>query len=419
MATSKYIIRKNKASLNKDGTTLILLRLTHRGKTTYFSTSISIPIKDWDHENQCIKRTLKGFTTLNMRLNKFRQTIDDFVNKAIFEGIEPTVKYIRKKYENRDNKRKQRKESRDFDWEEFKDIFVEESRRTKKPSTIRSYTDFLNVLELYKNNRKIKTLDFEDFTMDWYYDFMDFYIYERGANNNTFGKMIKTLKTFLNSATDSGYNSFTEFKDKRFKVYQEEVSHIYLNEEEIQQLLDLNLCTDKKKEVVRDLFVIGCYTGLRFGDFKQIKGTNIRSSRLRIKTNKTGQVVVIPFHPIVKSLIEKYNGEVPKPYCNMVTNRELKNIGKMAGFFDIVVQSRTHGTERKEKTFEKWELLSTHCARRSFATNLYKQGFPSISIMKITGHKSEKSFMRYIKVSEDEVASMLEIHWNQQLNQAS
>ena len=66
---------------------------------------------------------------------------------------------------------------------------------------------------------------------------------------------------------------------------------------------------------------------------------------------------------------------------------------------------------RKEESFLKWELLSTHCARRSFATNLFKQGFPAISIMKITGHKSEKTFMRYIKVTEDEIANMLEDHW--------
>ena len=72
-----------------------------------------------------------------------------------------------------------------------------------------------------------------------------------------------------------------------------------------------------------------------------------------------------------------------------------------------------HGTQRVKTTYKKWQLLSTHCARRSFATNLYKQGFPTISIMKITGHKSEKSFMRYIKVTEEEVATMLENHWNE------
>ena len=76
-------------------------------------------------------------------------------------------------------------------------------------------------------------MQWEDFTMDWYYDFMEFYIEERGANNNTFGKMIKTLKSFLNAATQQGYNSNLQFRDKRFKVYQEEVMHIYLNERDL------------------------------------------------------------------------------------------------------------------------------------------------------------------------------------------
>src|SRR5690606_10191303 len=155
---------------------------------------------------------------------------------------------------------------------------------TKKAPTVRSYNDFLNVLELYKKCRGIRKLTWDSFNMDWYYDFMDYYIEERGANNNTFGKMIKTLKTFLNAAIEQGHNKNTAFKDKRFKVYQEEVTHIYLNEDEIQKLIDLNLSKDVRKQTVRDLFVIGCYTGLRFGDYKQINEKNISNNRLRVKT---------------------------------------------------------------------------------------------------------------------------------------
>src|SRR5690606_20944706 len=133
---------------------------------------------------------------------------------------------------------------------------------------------------------------------------------------------------------------------------------------------------------------------------------------------KTGKYVVIPFHPIVKKIIDRYNGKLPKAYCNAVINGELKHIAKVAGFNNMIIQIRTHGTKRKEQIYEKWELVSTHCARRSFATNLFKQGFPAISIMKITGHKSEKTFMRYIKVTEDEVATMLEEHWNENYKRA-
>lgn len=414
MATFKYIIRKNKSAVNKDGTSILFLRYTHRGITAYFTTGKRIPLTSWDQEGQRLKKSYSGHSTLNMYLSKFKQRIEDIVNKALFDGIEPTTRYVRNTYDNLNNKneRKSQKQRRDLSFEEYTLHFLEESKRTKKPSTIRSYTDFLNVLDIYKKSRRLRKLQWEDFTMDWYYDFMDFYIYERGANNNTFGKMIKTLKTILNGATDMGCNTNLEFRNKRFKVFQEEVTHIYLSEDEIQRMLKLDLSDNIRRQTIRDLFVIGCYTGLRFGDFKQITEKNISNDRLKIKTQKTGKYVIIPFHPIVKQIMTRYDGQLPRSYCNNVINNELKLIGQLAGFYENVIQVRTHGTERKEKVYEKWQLISTHCARRSFATNLFKQGFPAISIMKITGHKSDKTFMRYIKVTEDEVASMLEDHWN-------
>ena len=414
MASFKYIIRKNKSAVNKDGTTIIFLRYTHRGKTAYFTTKKRIPVDAWNHQMQQVKRSYKGFSTLNIYLSKFRQKQEDIVNKAMFEGVDPTVDYVRTKYDSKiEGKQEKELIKKSLSFEEFVEIFIEESKRTKKKPTIIGYGDLVRILKIYKKSRRIRTLNWNSFTMDWYYDFMDFYIHERGANNNTFGKMVKTLKTFLNAATQQGYNTNLDFKDKRFKVYQEEVSHIYLNEEEIKRILDLDLSDNIKRQTVRDLFVIGCYTGLRFGDFKQINEKNIYDNRLRIKTQKTGKYVVIPFHPIVKQIISRYNGKIPKSYCNLIINKELKEIGKLAGFHESVIQVRTHGIERKETVYEKWQLISSHCARRSFATNLFKQGFPAINIMKITGHKSEKTFMRYIKITEDEVASMLEDHWNE------
>lgn len=418
MASFKYIIRTNKGSVNKDGTTIIFLRYTNRGKTAYFTTRKRIPIDAWNHEMQQVKRSFQGFSTVNMFLTKFKRDFEDIVNRALYDSIDPTPQLVRNSYElilQGKQGKHQKVDSKTF--ELFVDDFIEESKRTKKKATIRGYEDFVRILSIYKKSRRIKKLIWESFDMDWYYDFMDFYIDERGASNNTFGKMIKTLKTFLNAATEQGFNTCLAFKDKRFKVYQEEVSHIYLNEDEIQKLLDLDLSNNVKSQTIRDLFVVACYTGLRFSDFKQINDKNIIDGRLRIKTEKTGKFVVIPFHPIVKTIIDSYNGSMPRSYCNMVINRELKKIGKLAGFHDKIVKIRTHGLKRKENIFEKWQLLSTHCARRSFATNLFKQGFPAISIMKITGHKSEKTFMRYIKITEDEVASMLEDHWSEKLNE--
>jgi len=76
------------------------------------------------------------------------------------------------------------------------------------------------------------------------------------------------------------------------------------------------------------------------------------------------------------------------------------------------MKSITKGGKRITEAHPKWELVTSHTARRSFATNLYKSGFPSISIMGITGHRTEKAFLKYIKVTPEEHAMLLQKHWS-------
>ena len=76
-----------------------------------------------------------------------------------------------------------------------------------------------------------------------------------------------------------------------------------------------------------------------------------------------------------------------------------------------VLKSITRGGKKITTAYEKWQLVSSHTGRRSFATNLYKSGFPSISIMNITGHKTEAAFLKYIKVTPEEHARLLAEHW--------
>ena len=91
-------------------------------------------------------------------------------------------------------------------------------------------------------------------------------------------------------------------------------------------------------------------------------------------------------------------------------NDYLKEIGKLAEINEPVQISITRGGKTAKEMFKKYELITTHTARRSFATNAYLMDIPSISIMKITGHKTEKSFMKYIRISQEENANKLINH---------
>ena len=112
-------------------------------------------------------------------------------------------------------------------------------------------------------------------------------------------------------------------------------------------------------------------------------------------------------------IMEKYKDQsnsLPKSFDNQVMNRYLKDIGEMAGINEDFLKVRSKGKERFEEAFKKYELITTHTARRSFASNMFKKGVPSRVIMKITGHRTEKAFSSYIKITDDENAELMLKH---------
>ena len=90
----------------------------------------------------------------------------------------------------------------------------------------------------------------------------------------------------------------------------------------------------------------------------------------------------------VRAILEKYGYNLPRPIANQKFNEYVKEVAKLAGL-------------------KEWQRVTAHTARRSFATNLYKRDFPTLMIMRITGHQTEKAFLTYIKVTEDENAERM------------
>lgn len=102
----------------------------------------------------------------------------------------------------------------------------------------------------------------------------------------------------------------------------------------------------------------------------------------------------------------------PAPISNQKTNDYLKEIGKMVPTLQAeLVKSFTKEGSKQQTKYQKWEMLTSHTARRSFATNKYLAGTPTLTIMAITGHKTEKAFLRYIKLTSSEHAKLLKEHW--------
>ncbi|MES2388784.1 MAG: phage integrase SAM-like domain-containing protein [Bacteroidota bacterium] len=277
-------------------------------------------------------------------------------------------------------------------------------------STIQKYSVTFETLKRFaaQYSRKV---DFNTIDLDFYGDYSEYLQQALNLATNTIGKNIQIIKGFLNAATERGINTKLDYKSSRFKVVSEESDNVYLTENELQRIYALDLSGNGRLEKVRDLFIVGCWTGLRFSDFTNIKPTNIRGEEIVITQQKTGAKVVIPIHQTVKAIMNKYGGQLPKGIANQKMNEYLKEVMQAAGIDETVSKSITKGGFKRTANYKKYELISTHTARRSFSTNLFKSGFPAISIMKITGHKTEKAFLKYIKITQQENADLLKMHW--------
>ena len=116
-------------------------------------------------------------------------------------------------------------------------------------------------------------------------------------------------------------------------------------------------------------------------------------------------------HSFVRDILKKYNYNLPKPRCITYFNKAVKEICKKIGFNEMILWERTVGTKVVSEMRPKWQMVSSHTARRSFATNMFLQkDIPTYRIMMITGHRSEKSFFKYIRVTREENAFALAEH---------
>ena len=155
----------------------------------------------------------------------------------------------------------------------------------------------------------------------------------------------------------------------------------------------------KAKERIRDMFILGCLTALRYSDYSRLTSQNL------IRTKKTNVDVKVPAHDYVKEIYAKYGGFIPRGLCIQYVNKYLKVIMKEIGLNDLVTYSYTKGGRLITVTREKWELISSHTARRSAATNMYLTGrMKTLEIMNLTGHRTEQNFFRYIRLTGDDTA---------------
>lgn len=418
MATINFLIKGEK------NTTNILLRFKNGRKFDLTATTdLKVEPKKWSSAKQKVKLTADDSTKdeINNKLAELEKYVFDEFNSDNSKGELIDKHWLRKKIANFFNRPIDETAVDQVFFVPFIETFIKNAptriirgkNKVIAKGTITKYNTTLHKLEEYETRFKTK-LKFTDLDLTFYDRFVNFLSQEQNINLGTIGNYIGTLKTIARDAKLKGLPVHPHIEHPNFFVPKITAESTYFNDADINKIFNYDFKGVERLENTRDLFIIGLRTGLRISDFLRLKETDLKNGYIVIECKKTAQTVTIPLHKQVKAILEKRGG-FPRSISDQKFNVHVKELCHIAEFTEPIHGSKINkDTKRKEeKIYPKWELVTSHICRRSFATNLYGK-LDNLTIMAITGHQTETQFLKYVKITNTEKADKLKEYWDKQ-----
>jgi integrase len=390
-----------------------------------YSTGLKINPDYWNFKNTRVKHVLSNPHPNRDLINTKLDNIEKFINYTAqrFQLTDPptelTKNILKAELDNYLNPTKEIKIS----FFDFIKNFIDDCKTGKKLNdgmkmaerTIKNYGTGFSGLKEYETYTQ-EGIIFEGLNRKFWQEYIHYLTMVKKYKINTVGSYQKYLIVFLREAKKA---KLWDDKDNLLddaKILTENPVDVYLNKNEIAKIEQLDLSANPRLDKVRDLFLIGLNTGFRVSDWYQVNLDNIKmtgkdNAYIEITQTKTKATATTPLRPIVKDIITKYNNELPI-ISEQKINAYLKELCQLAGINEKVKTTSTIGGGQQIEYFEKWEQVTTHTGRRSFATNLYRDKVESSIIMKATGHTTEKNFRKYLKLDNSDFMDMLAEHEN-------
>ena len=442
----KFLLRTERET----GTATIYTRFRAKGSDFTIATGLKIAIKDWDDDKGAPKggrvSDIERVADIRTKLATIANVLSQYEN---LPDVRPSLQGTKRRIEEalghvtRNTKKRRAKQTPSEYITQLIDdmangVKVTGIRKTQyQASTVRAWrvfsTVFNNFLEYYES-REGDPLGWNDIDGSVGELFLGFCNLQ-GFMRKTTNKYIKSFKALIRYAAQDGLHNNLKCLEEIGTVCEDPgttQTEVVLTENEIQALYEMPLEPGEKMDV-RDLFLVGCYTGQRFSDFSRIARDNFTTL-----TDKDGSQI-----PIIKLVQKKTNREIEMPIINdnliaimerhnyklpnisdVVVNRYIKEICKelsdsVTTLKDNIETAITkketvaekNGTMRFERNERgkvirpKYELVRTHTARRSLITFLAKETNLSYSeIMTISGHTTERLVRLYVKMDKDQDA---------------
>lgn len=426
MATGRY-------KLQKDNAMNAIFYRFKQGKQFDIISSIGIevPRGRWsDAKQEILSTPFVDYKKVNVKLKEFNTfIIKEYENSKLSNELDIiNSKWLKERIEAFFVRESQDEDvNKKIFFSNFIENFISDSftRKTRKntllkPRTIQHYQTTLNKIIDFENHIG-KKVNLSNVDLNFHTHFIHFLENIAILNPNTIGGYIDDIKLFCRNAELKGNKISNEHKLKEFYSPTNKTLDIYLKETEITKIYNTPFNQDYLDNA-RDWLIIGVRTGLRVSDLLSLSTKNINDGFIELRNKKTDYPVIIPLHDNVMEILAKRNGAFPRKISDPNFNLYIKVVAKVAGLTETVeggkISEITVNVNGKEETihrkvmgtYPKYELVSSHICRRTFATLLYGK-IDTLTIMKITGHQTERQFLGYIKITPKEYAENLKMYW--------
>lgn len=266
--------------------------------------------------------------------------------------------------------------------------------------SIDNYESMIRAFERFQKYRRKGITNVEIVTREFILSFENYLTNVENLKLNTVGDRLKNLKTFISLYSKRGFLPHNPFIKYSIKIPKEPSTSIALDKDEMKDMYELDLSDNPLWDLVRDQFLVLCWTGLRISDFSQFNSFDRGDEEvITLHNEKTDTEIHIPIFPMAKRILDKYNGRFPKMLNEQTLNEEIKEIGKLVPGLNRSIQIKyTKGGVVIKETLKRYQLLVLHCARRTLATMLVTElGIDLSTVCLITGHKSIKTLEIYLK----------------------
>ncbi len=380
------------ATRKKNNEVSVFARVTVNGKRANISLKRKVVLSEWDSNKGRAKGNKQESRLLNRHLDQVKHRVYEAYDELVKEKVFITAQAVKARFLGEDTE--------EYTLLTLVDYHNTQMSESLSYGTLKNYFTTQKYIKLFLTKKKVQDVYLSQLTFRFLVDFEKFlrsYVpedHQKKMENNTVMKHIQRLRKMVTLAYKMEWiekDPFIKFKPTYIKNERE-----FLSENELSSIIEKEFKIERL-ELVKDLFMFSCYTGLSYIDVMNLNEDNIAigiDGGKWIITNrqKTHNKVKIPMLPAAEILIEKYKGHIK--------TRKTKTL-----FPNISNQKLNSYLKEIADRCEIKKNLTFHIARHTFATTItLNNGVPIETVSKLLGHTKIRTTQIYAKVIERKVS---------------